>query len=157
MTRWLTLLVVLVVVLWGATAGAEGCIDIELGAEVIPGDPRDVLSLYFYAENCSGKPGVVTAKATASVGTRVIGSAKFSVRMPAGGPIKQSLDLPVPPGTPPGVYTLCLAVEFGSAMDSACARVIIGDERRVLGFYPHESTPGGISTWSWGEVKAGYK
>jgi hypothetical protein len=157
MMKWLTLLVVLVVVLWGATAGAEDCIDIRLDAKITPGEPRDLLSLYFHAENCGEKVGVATVKVTAMVDVRVVESPKFRVRMPAGVIISRSLDLPLPAGTPPGTYTLCITAELGNAHDSTCATVTIDDEGRVLGFHPHESTTGGVSTLSWGEVKAGYK
>jgi hypothetical protein len=157
MIKWLTLMGVLLVALWVAPAVAEDCVDIKLGAGIVPGDPNDILSVGFYAENCGSEPGMATVKVFVGVDGETVGSAKFTVRVPAGIPVQQKLSLPVPQGTPPGTYTLCLAVELGSATDSACATVTIDDKGQVLGFYPHESTPWGVSTWSWGGIKAGYK
>jgi hypothetical protein len=166
MTKWITLASVLVAVLWGALVVAGGgeeirigeeCVDIKLAAEIVPGERGDVLKLCFYAGNCGPEPGVATVTATAGADGKVVGSVGFNVSVPAQQHVKQSLAVPLPPGTPPGCYTLCLEAELGTAYDATCATVTIDGTGRVLGFYPHESTPGGVSMWSWGEIKAGYK
>ncbi|MFH1314191.1 MAG: hypothetical protein ABIJ00_13330 [Candidatus Eisenbacteria bacterium] len=157
MTKWLTLATALVVILVGIPAAAEDCVNISLGAEIVPGVRGDVLSLYFQGGNCGAEPGLAQFTATAAKCGTVVGSAKFSVNVPAGVPIRRSIGLPLPPGTPPGCYTLCLEVELGTAYDASCATVTVGSGCELLGFYPDDSTSGGVSTWSWGEIKAGYK
>jgi hypothetical protein len=157
MTKGLILTGVLVAILCAVPAAAEDCVGIKLGAEIVPGTHGEVLSLYFQGGNCGSEPGLAMFTATAAQDGVVAGSAKFSVRVPAGVPIKRGVDIPLPPGTPPGCYTLCLEVQLGTAYDVTCATVTVGRECELLGFYPHESTPGGVSTWSWGEVKAEYK
>ena len=157
MVKLLTLAVVIAVFLCAIPAVAEDCVSIALGAEIVPGAAGDVLSLYFEGGNCGPEPGVAMLTATAAEGSEVVGMLKRSVRIPAGVPIKRSIGIPLPPWTPPGCYTLCLEAQLGTAYDVSCATVTIGPGCELLGFYPHESTPGGVSTWSWGEIKAGYK
>ena len=157
MTKWLTLTGVLIAILCVGPAVAEDCVDIMIGAEIAPGASGDVLSLYFQGGNCGSESGVAMLTATVADDGVTVGSAKRSVRIPAGVPIKRNLSLPLPPWTPAGCYTLCLEAQLGTAYDVSCATVTIGPGCELLGFYPHESTPGGVSTWSWGEIKAGYK
>jgi hypothetical protein len=157
MMKWLILTCMLILVLCGARAVAEDCIDIRLAAGIVPGEPNHILRLGFYALNCGTEPGIATCRVYVGVDSKSLGSAMFKVRMPAAEPLERRLGLPIPPGTPPGMYTLCLTADLGTASDTTCATVTIDGEGQVLGFRPHDSTAGGVSTWSWGEIKAGYK
>ena len=157
MVKWLTLVSVLVVILFGVPALAEDCVDIRLGAELVPGTAGDVLELYFEGGNCGSEPGLAHFTATAAECGTIVGTLRFSVRVPAGVPIRRSIHIPLPKGTPPGCYTLCLEVELGTAYDVSCATVTIGSGCELLGFYPHDDSQGGVSSRSWGEIKAEYE
>jgi hypothetical protein len=157
MVRWLTLVSALVAILFAVPALAEDCVDIRLGAELVPGAHGDVLSLNFAAGNCGSESGAAQVTATAADCGETVGVMTMRVRMPAGVPIRRGIRIPLPPGTPPGCYTLCLEAQLGEAYDVSCATVTVGGGCELLGFYPHDDSQGGVSALSWSEIKAGYE
>ena len=85
----------LLVALAGVPAYADDCVDVELGFNVISGDPHDILTLYFSAENCGTETATVTFTVTLSVDQTEFGTVTFDVPMPAGELFVRELQLPV--------------------------------------------------------------
>lgn len=159
MRKWPALIGMALIALWAIPALAEHCVDIELGAEVVESDPHDVLSVYFYAENCGTEPGLATFTATLEMYGVPVGTRQFRRYMRVGKAFVKELNLPIPPVVPAGTYTLCLTAELGTASDTACATVTIDDGGSILGFSNEDSAsaPTGYDFTSWGTIKGQFK
>lgn len=155
MKRVLISLSMLLILSASIPAHAQDCVDVELGAEVITGDPYDILSLYFSAENCGTEPGMVTFTSTLTIDLVEVGTVTFQLYMPAGEPFIQELGLPILDILPPGVYMLCITAELGTATDTACASITLGEANEVMSFSP--LSPTGNEDSSWGAIKTLHK
>ena len=155
MRKLLVTVAILAVALWAVPAMAEDCVDVELGAQVISGDPYDILSLYFMAVNCGSEPGMVDFTVTLEKDFVEIGSAEFTCYMPAGEPFEQEIELPIPGDVPPGTYTLCVTATLGEATDSSCASITLDEANNVTSFTLYD--PVGTEDSSWGAIKEMYR
>ena len=145
---------VLLLVLWGAQAYAADCIDVELGAEVVPNDPVDILDLHFSIENCGTVPGMANLTVTVTNGVDVY-TALVKAWLPAGEPFVADLELPIPAMISAGTYGLCVAATLGTATDEVCASIVIDDVGNVIGFTINNALP--VEDRTWGAIKATYQ
>jgi len=155
MNKLLITFAALALVLWAVPAMAEDCVDVELGAQLVTGDPYDILSLYFMAVNCGSEPGMVNFTVTLEKDFMEIGTAEFVCYMPAGEPFEQELELPIPDYVPAGTYTLCVTATLGEATDTSCASITLDEENNVTSFTLYD--PVGNEDSSWGEIKEMYR
>ena len=153
MKKVLISLSVLLAALVSMPALADDCVDIELGTELITGDPYDILALYFSVENCGTEAREVIFTISLTVDLEDVWAVTFPFTMAAGEPfVAEYLELTVCEVAPPGEYTFCVSAEIGTAYDSACATIVIGENSEVISFIPF--SPTATEESSWGSIKA---
>jgi hypothetical protein len=140
--------------LQGVSAFAADCVDVDLRAQKISGDPLDHLALYYMLANCGDLGNADIELSLEKDGTLV---RKVDVQrvLPAARGFSHEFLLPILPGVAAGSYRLCLAASLGSASDSACATVVIDSGGYVVSFTPDPSTA--VQEKPWGQMKGRYR
>lgn len=149
------LMFLLLLVLFSCPMSAADCIDVDLGAQLIPGSPLSALGVYFYLINCGTEPGMMDFTITLTRDSTPLGEAQSSAYPPAGEPFSKKCELPIPPGTPAGTYTLCITATLGQASDTACATVTIDAMGNIIGFEKGKG-PSPNEERTWGQIKVIY-
>jgi hypothetical protein len=125
------------------TASATDCVTIEITKSLLRQAPNDgdCLELDFEATpqvvqgetatfsaelvNCGDEPAIVilTVTATISGEPAPLPPVQLAGRLAAGESVSKSIELPVPPVVPTGLYEICLTAESGSASVTDCAEI----------------------------------
>lgn len=139
-----------------APADAVSCIDVELGARPIPGDPNDYLEITWSVLNCGEAAARAYFTLTLQSGFDLLASVDFSANLSAGVPVSGKIRLPVPCCIPPGMYTLCVRGEIGAAVDKSCASIYVDEENNITAF-SKILEPIAVESSTWGSIKSLYR
>ena len=136
-----------------APAAAVDCIDVELDAMPIPGDPFHYLQITWSVLNCGDATGRADFTLTLQRGFDYLASMSFRAYLPAGDPVGGRIKLPVVCCIPAGMYTLCVKAELGTASDMACATIVVDEANNITAF-TNLPEPIAVEPASWGSIKS---
>ena len=140
--------------LQGLPALAADCVDVDLRAEKIAGEPLDHLALYYLVANC-GDTGSADIELSLEKDGTLIRKLDLAHVLPAGRGFSHEFLLPILPNVPAGTYRLCLSAALGSASDSVCATVVIDSGGNIVAFTPEQPTS--VQERPWGQMKGKYR
>jgi hypothetical protein len=155
MRHLLLLASVCALALWTAPAFADACVDVDLGATVVTHDPHDLLSLYFFAENCGPSSAVAAFTISLEKDLAPLGSIRLLALIPGGVSFTHTFTLPVSQRVPAGTYTLCIDAVIRDATDHACVSVEIDAANNVIRVVP--IAPVATRESSWSAIKSIYR
>ena len=139
-----------------APASAVDCIDVELGAELVAGNPLDGLSLFFSLQNCGSERDLARVAFSLEQDGSLLGSVETMRSLLPDREFRVELMLPVPAVVPPGSYRLCVTASIGDASDNSCATIVIGSNGQVIQFIADGAlTP--VEETTWGGIKSLYE
>jgi hypothetical protein len=143
-------------ILASAPAIAEDCIDVELNAQPIAGDPYDYLQIIWSVVNCGTADARVHFTLTLQRGFDYLASIDFYAYLRAGVPLGGTIRLPVICCIPEGMYTLCMKAEVGTAQDQSCAAIVVDEANNITAF-TKILEPIAVEPSTWGSIKNLYR